>query len=77
MLLRKLPPVVLKSHPTDMPFVDPDVPNRLNDLALYASLVATCVITLNVSLVKFARWVIFFRSRPRSRHGFRHRHPFS
>lgn len=60
-----------------MPFVDPDVPHRLNDLALYASLVATCVIALNVSLVKLARWVMFFRSRARARHGFRHRNPFS
>ena len=60
-----------------MPFVDPDVPNRLNDLALYASLVATCVIALNVSLVKLARWMMFFRSRSRDRHGFRHRNPSS
>jgi hypothetical protein len=48
-----------------MPLIQQDVPNRLSDLAMYASLVATCVITLNVIIVKFARKVHFRRSRSR------------
>ena len=53
-------------HPVDMPLIHQDVPNRLSDLAMYASLVATGVITLNVLLVKIARKVSFRRSRSRS-----------
>ena len=49
-----------------MPLIHQDVPNRLSDLALYASLVATTVITLNVLLVKLARKISFRRSRSRS-----------
>jgi hypothetical protein len=49
-----------------MPLIHQDVPNRLSDLALYASLVATAVITLNVLLVKLARKISFRRSRSRS-----------
>ena len=49
----------------DMPLIHQDVPNRLSDLALYASLVATAVITLNVLLVKLARKISFRRSRSR------------
>ena len=48
-----------------MPLVHQDVPNRLSDLALYASLVATFVITLNVTLVKLARWLTILRARAR------------
>ena len=49
----------------DMPLIEQDVPNRLSDLAMYASLVATGVITLNVIIVKIARKVHLRRSRSR------------
>lgn len=56
-----------------MPFADPDVPTPLNDLALYASLVATAVIVLNVVLVKLARSALWFRTRNRGRNALRYR----
>ena len=49
-----------------MPPIDPELPNRLSELALYASLVAIGVIGLNVSLVKAARWLSGGRPRPRA-----------
>ncbi|WP_457795293.1 hypothetical protein [Horticoccus sp. 23ND18S-11] len=49
-----------------MPFVDPDVPNRFSHLALYASLVATGVIVLNVAMVRLARKLGWFQSRSRA-----------
>lgn len=57
-----------------MPLIQQDVPNRLSDLALYASMVATGVIALNLALVKIARWVTFHRSRPRSAYRLRAPH---
>ena len=66
---------LLANTPGNMPLIQQDVPNRLSDLAMYASLVATCVITLNVLVVKVARRVSFKRSRarPMFRSGLPHR----
>ena len=58
-----------------MPFVDPDVPNRFSHLALYASLVATGVIVLNVAMVRLARKFGLFQSRPREQSERREREP--
>jgi hypothetical protein len=63
--------------PADMPMADQDLPDRFRELALYASLVATCVIALNMSLVKFARWTVVFRARSHSRKDLRLREPRS
>ena len=60
-----------------MPLVQQDIPNRLSDLALYASIVATGVIVLNLMLVKFARRIGLFRSRSRARPIFPGRAPRS
>ena len=47
-----------------MSFFDPDAPSRINELALYASLVATGVIALNVFVVKIGRRLMTGRHRP-------------
>lgn len=61
--------------PAAMPFVDPDMPNRFSHLALYASLVATGVIVLNVAMVRLARKLGLFQSRFRERLERRERGP--
>lgn len=48
-----------------MQFVDPDLPARLSDLALYSSLVATGVVALNIAVVRLLNWIGFLRSRSR------------
>ena len=57
-----------------MQFVDLQVPQRLDTLALYASIVAAAVIALNLGMVRFARWLGMHRLRPR---GLRDRAPRS
>jgi len=58
-----------------MPFVDSDMPNRFSHLALYASLVATGVIVLNVAVVRLARKLGLFQTRFRERLERRERGP--
>lgn len=56
-----------------MQLIDPEVPDYLNSLALYASLVAAAVVALNLGMVRLARWAGISRPKPRERRGLRGR----